>query len=372
MSVYLSIVIPLYNEEESIEQLVSKLLKVGKSFNFPYEIVLVDDGSQDGTWKIIEDLQKTAPELRAIKFRRNHGQTSAMVAGFDYAQGEIIVTLDGDLQNDPSDIPLLLDKIEQGYDIVSGWRKDRKDHFSRVLPSKIANAIISLTTGVRLHDYGCSLKAYRAECIRSVKAYGEMHRFFPALASMTGARVTEVPVKHYPRKYGVSKYGFERILKVLSDIFAMNLIIRFSSNPLKGFVLSALPFACLALSFGGLVVPALVFHWTSGKALFFLIASLFTGMAAVHLITLGVLAELAVSTSDLSHTELPEVTKKSIVVHDDEERSPEVGNQRPIMIPESESVPLSVERVKDNLPSGTNPSSNPTNLDVIIRYERTQ
>jgi hypothetical protein len=213
---------------------------------------------------------------------------------------------------------LLLEKIEQGYDIVSGWRKSRKDHFSRVLPSRIANAIISFTTGVRLHDYGCSLKAYRAECIKSLKAYGEMHRFFPALASMTGARVAEVPVRHYPRKYGVSKYGFERIFKVFSDIFAMNLIIRFSSMPLMGFAICSLPFLLFVLFFGALAVLSLIYQWTAGKALFFFIAAALSGMGFVHLITLGVLGELVVGASDLSHTALPEITKKTILSNAEE------------------------------------------------------
>ena len=313
--IYLSIVVPLYNEEESVENLLSGLLEVAKQFEFAYEIILVDDGSEDRTWEAIERLKKTTPRLRAIKFRRNYGQTSAMVAGFDYAKGKIIVTMDGDLQNDPSDIPMLLGKIEAGYDIVSGWRKDRKDHVFRVLPSRVANAIISSTTHVRLHDYGCSMKAYRAECIKSIKAYGEMHRFFPALASMTGARVTEVPVKHHSRTYGVSKYGFERILKVLSDIFAINLIIRFSSNPLKGFVLCAVPFLLLTLFFGGLALLALILQWTAGKAIFFMLSTALTGMAVVHLLALGVVGELVVSTSDLSHTRMPEITKKCIITN---------------------------------------------------------
>ena len=319
MPVYLSIVVPLYNEEESVEKLLSRILEVGKEFDFNYEIIFVDDGSEDSTWEIIERLKQTTLQLRAIKLRRNYGQTSAMVAGFNHAQGEIIVTMDGDLQNDPADIPILLEKIEEGYDIVSGWRKNRKDHFARVLPSRIANAIISQTTGVRLHDYGCSLKAYRAECIKSLKAYGEMHRFFPALASMTGARVIEVPVKHHPRKYGISKYGFERILKVFGDIFAMNLIIRFSSMPLKGFTICSLPFFALTAFFGLMAFLAMMYDWTPGKALFFLIASALSGMAFVHLITLGVLGELVVGTSDLSHTELPEIAKKTIIVNGEEQ-----------------------------------------------------
>ena len=310
---YLSIVVPLFNEADSVSELLSRILQVSANFSFSYEIVFVDDGSTDNTWPIIESLKKKTPQLRAIKFLRNFGQTSAMVAGFDYARGEIIVTMDGDLQNDPSDIPLLIEKINEGYDIVSGWRKNRKDHFSRVLPSRIANAFISLTTGVHLHDYGCSLKVYRAACIKNLKAYGEMHRFFPALASMTGARVAEVPVNHYPRIFGKSKYGFERIFKVFSDIFAMNLIIRFSAIPLKGFAVCAIPFAMLTFFFGLLSVMAVTLNWTSGKALFFAIASGLSGMAVVHLVILGVLAELIVYTSDLSHTRLPEVSKQRIL-----------------------------------------------------------
>ncbi|HDH53449.1 MAG TPA: glycosyltransferase, partial [Nitrospirae bacterium] len=220
----LSIVVPLYNESESVEDLLRQIKSELQRLSLSYEIIFVDDGSTDNTWEVIEKQKGKTPELKGIKFRHNSGQTSAMVAGFNYASGEIIVTLDGDLQNDPSDIPALLEKIKEGYDIVSGWRKDRKDHFSRVLPSRVANAIISIATGVKLHDYGCTLKAYRAECIKQLHAYGEMHRFFPALASMTGASVTEIPVNHHPRKYGASKYGFDRIFKVFSDILAMSLI----------------------------------------------------------------------------------------------------------------------------------------------------
>lgn len=310
MKIYLSIVVPVYNEVESIAYLVDEIQKAARSFSFAYEIILVDDGSDDGTWDIIAKLKAHNEQLRAIKFRRNFGQTSAMVAGFDYSRGEIIVTMDADLQNDPADIPLLLSRIEEGYDIVSGWRKDRKDHFARVLPSRIANGIISLTTGVRLHDYGCSLKAYRSECIKSIHAYGEMHRFFPAIASMTGARVDELPVSHNARKYGVSKYGFDRILKVFSDIFAMNLIIRFSSTPLKGFAFCALPFLLSAVFFGSLSLLSWILDWTAGKTEFFLVLSALLAMGFVLMIALGIIAELVVSTGDISHTKLPEVTKK--------------------------------------------------------------
>lgn len=314
MSVYLSIVVPLYNEEESVDTLVSRIGEVAKGFDFEYELVLVDDGSADSTWEKIIDLRGQTPEIiiKGVKLRRNYGQTSAMVAGFDNAVGDIIVTMDGDLQNDPGDIPMLLDKLEEGYDIVSGWRKYRKDHFSRVLPSKIANYLISVTTGVSLHDYGCSLKAYRAECIKTLNAYGEMHRFFPALASMTGARVTEVPVNHHPRRYGVSKYGFDRIIKVFFDIFSLNLIIRFSSRPLTGFALCALPFFLAMLFFASLGSFALIADWSQGKSLFFWFAATLNGMALLTFIILGIVGELVVGTSDLSHTQMPETTKRNI------------------------------------------------------------
>jgi len=313
----LSIVVPLYNECENIPELYSKIKSELQKLSLSYEIIFIDDGSTDGTWGVIEKLKAENPELKGIKFRHNCGQTSAMVAGFDYASGKIIVTLDGDLQNDPSDIPMLLEKVKEGYDIVSGWRWDRKDHFSRVLPSKIANAVISFATGVKLHDYGCTIKAYRAECIKRLDAYGEMHRFFPALASMTGARVAEIPVKHHPRKHGTSKYGFDRIFKVFSDILAMSLIIRFSSIPLKGFVYCAIPFLLLTFCFGLLGSLAVLLDFTKGKDTIFFIAAALSGMGAVHLITLGVIGELVVSTSDLTHTQLPETTKKIITIEKD-------------------------------------------------------
>lgn len=313
MSIYLSIVVPLYNEEEAVEKLVRRIGAVATGFSFDYEIILVDDGSTDKTWSVIEGLRHSVARMRAIKFRRNYGQTSAMVAGFDQARGKVIVTLDGDLQNDPADIPRLLQKLDEGYDLVSGWRVDRKDHYTRVWPSKIANAMISAFTGVRLHDYGCSLKAYRAECIKTLKLYGEMHRFFPALASMTGARVAELPVEHHPRQHGVSKYGFSRIFKVLSDIFAIMMIIKFSANPLKGFAWCALPFFLSAWGSGVLCVVAVMNNWTQGKALFFLISMALSLMAGVYLIALGLLGELVVHVSDLSHTQLSKITKRTVI-----------------------------------------------------------
>ena len=312
-SVYLSVVIPVYNEEESLASLIDSVNDVCCRIGGDWELILVDDGSGDGTWRLIENASKVNKRINGIKLRTNCGQTSAMVAGMSYSSGKIIVTMDGDLQNDPADIPRLLEKIREGYDIVSGWRKDRQDHFARVLPSRVANWVISATTGVRLHDYGCSLKAYRAECIKTLEAYGEMHRFFPALASMTGAMVTEIPVIHHPRAFGISKYGFDRIFKVLADIVSINLIIRFSSMPLKGFSIFALPFLLAAVFFfftGGM---AFALEWTAGKASFFAVTGCLSFMSAVHLIILGLLGELIVNTSDLSFTELPEVTKKTLL-----------------------------------------------------------
>ncbi len=323
---YLSIVVPLYNEEESVDKLVAKIIKAGAQFDFIYEIILVDDGSTDGTWASIERLKESVHNLRGIKFRRNYGQTYAMVAGFDYSLGEIIVTMDGDLQNDPADIPMLLDKINEGYDIVSGWRRNRKDHWSRVFPSKVANWLISMTTGVGLHDYGCSLKAYRAQCIKPLKAYGEMHRFFPVLTSMTGAQVTEVPVNHYSRKYGKSKYGLNRIFKVLSDIFSIILIVKFSTLPLLGFALCSLPFFMLGLFFTFLSIMSIALDWTTGKALFFTFTAGLSFLGMFHLIALGIISELVVGTCDLSHIQLPQITKKidSISLSGEDVASPSI------------------------------------------------
>lgn len=317
--IYLSIVVPLFNEEESVALLLDRLQEVCGDFDFNWEVILVDDGSKDKTWAVVEERKQTMPELRAIKLRCNCGQTGAMVAGFDHSLGQVIVTLDGDLQNDPADIPMLLAKLDEGFDIVSGWRKDRQDHWSRVLPSRIANSLISLTTGVYLHDYGCSLKAYRADCIRKIDCYGEMHRFFPALASMTGAQVTELPVRHHSRQFGTSKYGFNRIFKVFSDIFAINLIIRFSAAPLKGFVLCGLPFALLAAALGSLAIAAWGFDWTEGKAMFFSVGCALCLWGLLLMVALGILGELTVALSDLSHTRLISLTRRktSVIVQEE-------------------------------------------------------
>jgi len=323
---YLSIIVPLYNEAESIDKLIVGILEAMAPCEFAYEIILIDDGSTDETWAKIETHKKSIPNLKGIKFRRNFGQTSAMVAGFDHARGKFVVTMDGDLQNDPMDIPRMLRVMEaEQCDIVSGWRKDRKDHISRVLPSRVANFIISKTTGVHLHDYGCSLKVYRADCIRSIHAYGEMHRFFPALASMTGARVMELPINHRPRRFGKSKYGFSRIFKVFSDIFSMNLIIRFSSTPLVGFSLCAIPFVGLTIFFGALAFVAAMLGWTEGKPSFFILLATLNLVAVLLLEMMGILGELVVSNSDLTHAYLPDIGKREVHLQTQEDLHVEKG-----------------------------------------------
>ncbi|RUM60873.1 MAG: glycosyltransferase, partial [Persephonella sp.] len=219
-NVDLSIVIPIYNEEENLPILYEKLKSVLDNLGKSYEIILVDDGSTDRSWEIIKEFAEKDKHVVGVNFRKNFGQTAAMSAGFQMARGDVIITMDGDLQNDPEDIPKLLEVLNNGYDIVSGWRKDRKDTFlTRTLPSRIANWLISRTTGVHLHDYGCSLKAYRSEVAKRLDYYGEMHRFLPALAKPLGAKITEIPVKHHPRIYGKSKYGISRTFKVILDLF---------------------------------------------------------------------------------------------------------------------------------------------------------
>ena len=229
----LSIVVPLFNEEESLPLLVEKLLLALRPLGRSFELVLVDDGSSDRTAEVLRQQAAGAPELVAVLLRRNYGQTAAMAAGFDASRGRLIVTLDGDLQNDPADIPMLLERLEQGYDLVSGWRHQRQDHaVSRLLPSKIANALIARVTGVRLHDYGCSLKAYRRELVEDMNLYGELHRFLPALAFIEGARIAEVKVNHNARQFGQSKYGIDRTFRVLMDLFTVWFMKRFLTRPM--------------------------------------------------------------------------------------------------------------------------------------------
>jgi len=230
-----SVVIPIYNEEQNIEILYEKLKDALNNQPFSYELLFVDDGSNDNSLNILKDIQKSDKNVIVISFRKNFGQTAAFSAGFDYASGDVVVTIDGDLQNDPMDIPKLVAMMDE-YDIVSGWRKDRKDPFlSRRLPSQIANKLISLVTGVKLHDYGCSLKAYRKDVVSNIHLYGEMHRFIPAVASQYGVKIAEVVTTHHPRLYGKSKYGISRTFKVLLDLIMIKFFQTFFTKPLRAF-----------------------------------------------------------------------------------------------------------------------------------------
>ncbi len=232
----LSVVVPVYNEVENVPLLCQTLHESLSRLKLAWEVVLVDDGSTDGSWEKLREAQQQYPGFRLIRFRRNFGQTAAMTAGFQESVGRVIVTLDADLQNDPDDIPRLLAKIEEGFDVASGWRKSRKDRFfSRRLPSIAANALISRTTGVALHDYGCTLKAYRREVVKNVRLYGEMHRFIPALVRWVGGTICEVEVNHRPRRFGVSKYGLSRTLRVALDLATVNFLLRYSTRPIQIF-----------------------------------------------------------------------------------------------------------------------------------------
>ncbi len=246
----ISLVIPLYNEADNVNLLFDRLRSIMEQSDHDLETIVVNDGSRDRTAELLDREAAADARFKIIHLRRNFGQTAAIMAGIDSSSGEVIVTMDGDLQNDPADIPLLLAKIEEGYDVVSGWRRDRQDPFiSRVLPSKIANRIISIFSGIRLNDYGCTLKAYRREVIKGVKLYGEMHRFIPIYASWQGARVTEIPVSHHPRQHGVSKYGIERTIKVILDLMVIKFLGGYSQKPIYvfgGFGLANFAFALVS------------------------------------------------------------------------------------------------------------------------------
>ena len=233
----LSLVVPVYNEKENLPLLMDAIYAAMTPLNKEWETVLVDDGSKDGSLDVLTAIAEKDPKhVRVVVFRRNFGQTAAIAAGIDYSEGNIIVLLDADLQNDPADIPMLIDKLDEGYDLVSGWRKDRKDNrLTRTIPSNMANGLISWVTGVHLHDYGCTLKAYRREALEGFRLYGEMHRFIPVFAHSVGAKITELPVRHHPRKFGVAKYGLERTVKVVLDLFTVKFLLDFSHKPMRLF-----------------------------------------------------------------------------------------------------------------------------------------
>ncbi|MFZ3207813.1 MAG: glycosyltransferase family 2 protein [Geobacteraceae bacterium] len=289
----LSIVVPIYNEEENIPLLVETISAALADSRLDYELILVDDGSGDGSFSLLKGIAETEPRVRVIRFRRNFGQTAAMAAGFDAATGRVVVPMDGDLQNDPADIPRLLARINEGYDVVSGWRKERRDTFiNRRLPSILANGIISAMTGLRLHDYGCTLKAYRREVLEGINLYGEMHRFVPALASQVGARVTELPVRHHPRLYGKSKYGISRTMRVVLDLMTVKFLLTYSTKPIQLFGKWGIYTFLAGVLSGGATVYMKLFEQVNMNRNPLLVLTGFLLFMGVQFIVLGLLGEL--------------------------------------------------------------------------------
>lgn len=293
----LSIIIPVYNEEENIAALFAQLREALTDIGRSYEIIAVDDGSRDGSFELLKELHDQDDHLQVVRFRRNFGQTAAFAAGFDQSRGDVVITMDADLQNDPADIPLLLAEVDKGYDVVSGWRVDRQDAFvTRRLPSVVANWLISQVTGVHLHDYGCSLKAYRREVVKGVQLYGELHRFIPALSSWMGVSVTEIPVRHHARRFGKSKYGISRTIRVLLDLLTVRFLLSYSTRPIQIFgglgLLSFLVGTALGVY---LTFVKLALGQDIGSRPLLLLAVLLM-LVGVQLITMGLLGELVVRT----------------------------------------------------------------------------
>ncbi len=297
MAPEISVIVPMRNEAANVEGLYRELTGTLSAFGRSYEIVVIDDGSTDDTFEHLARLQQRDPRLRVIRFRRNFGQTAGFAAGFAHARGRYVVTSDGDLQNDPADIPRMIERLEQGADLVAGWRRERKDPWvNRRLPSMIANWIISRATGVKLHDYGCSLKVFRAEVVKPMKLYGEMHRFLPAIASEQGISIAEMPVNHRPRAHGRSNYGISRTIRVILDLVTVKFLLSYSTRPLQifgllGFSMGALgTLVCLYLAY-----VKYIGHQAIGDRplLLFGILLIFTG---VQLVTLGLLAEMQART----------------------------------------------------------------------------
>jgi glycosyltransferase involved in cell wall biosynthesis len=291
----LSFVIPCYNEVENLPRLFEELLRVIDENRLSAEIVVVDDGSQDESFEILREHAERDPRIKVVRFRRNFGQTAAMVAGIDHARGEILVFMDADLQNDPRDVPRLLEKIREGYDVVSGWRRDRKDKWlTRRVPSQIANWIISRISGVRLHDYGCTLKAYRRSALEGVNLYGEMHRFIPIYASWSGGKVTEIVVHHRPRVAGVSKYGLGRTFKVILDLVTVKFLGSYSTKPIYFFGGLGLILFFLSLALAGF---ALYQKWADGVFVHrnpVATLAVLLAIVGVQLVVMGLLAELLI------------------------------------------------------------------------------
>lgn len=293
LTLEVSIVVPVYNEEENIERVHAQIASSLGALGLPFEIIYVDDGSRDKSFALLDAIAASDERVKLIRFRRNFGQTAAMAAGMDASRGRVIIPLDADGQNDPADVPRLLEKIDEGFDVVSGWRRKRQDSTLRKIPSRIANRLISRVTGVSLHDYGCSLKAYRTEVIRDVSLYGEMHRFIPAYAAMVGAKVTEIPVNHHPRIAGVSKYGFGRIFKVLLDLLVVKFLGGYGQKPIYFFGGAAMwSFGTASLFWIIAAIEKLGFNHVrvNRNPLFYIGILLF--VASLMLLMMGLLAEM--------------------------------------------------------------------------------
>jgi glycosyltransferase involved in cell wall biosynthesis len=293
----ISVIVPAKNEAKNLPILVERLLDTMRNLNCRFEIIVVNDGSTDDTWAVVQKLTAAVPELRAINLARNYGQTAAIMAGLDHSSGDIIVPIDADLQNDPADIPRLLQKLEEGYDVVSGWRKDRRDSpIRRNLVSQIANRVISRVSGVALHDYGCSLKAYRREVIEPVRLYGEMHRFVPIYAAWYGARIAELPVAHRPRLHGASNYGLERVFKVVLDLLVVRFLDKWLGKPI--YIFGGFGALCFAVSF---LSAACMFYLRFFKDISLIqtplpLLAVFSLMMGVMSLCIGLLAEIMVRT----------------------------------------------------------------------------
>jgi glycosyltransferase involved in cell wall biosynthesis len=298
----LSVVVPIYNERENLVPLHEALTQALQLLGRSYEIVLVDDGSDDGSRDTLRELAASDPHLRLVLFRRNYGQTAAMAAGFRTARGRTIVSMDGDLQNDPADIGRLVEKLDEGFDVVCGWRRHRQDRVAtRLLPSRIANFLISRVTGARIHDTGCSLKAYRSWVVRSLHLYSDMHRFLAALGAGIGARITEIPVRHHARRAGKSKYGLGRVFRVLADLVGIKMLIQFAAHPIRWFMLLALPLFVLAPAM--FVLGFVKAHrdgtwdWFGDYDMAAVAAGAVALLVAMNVFLLGFLAELQVKVS---------------------------------------------------------------------------
>ena len=301
----LSVVVPMFNERENVRPFYEQVLTVLKATRCRYELIFVDDGSSDGTLDELVRLQNADPTVRVVRFRKNFGQTPAMKAGIREARGTIIVTMDGDLQNDPRDIPELVRRVHDGYDMVVGWRRERKDPLvSRTLPSKVANCLIAKITGIHVHDNGCSLKAYRASMIKQVPLYSEMHRFIPAMSTTTGASIAEVAVRHHPRQHGTSKYGLSRVMKVLMDVIAIKMLIAFGQRPLHWFMSFAVGFWMVAMAAGLGTILVWSLSDSEDVTIIMPLAIVLFSYLSLHAVFAGLLSELIIRSRRARHVGL--------------------------------------------------------------------